>query len=302
VKLEVLDLHAFGVERANDLREVGLAGPQPNCDAASPGARLAETGDDRLGAFALVGVGRDDLDGRTAHLGLELRGRPLRDDVTVVDDPDAVREDIGLLQILRREEDRDAVVPCQPAHLVPEGRAALDIEPGRRLVEEENPRRMDEGKREVEAPLHPAGVAAHLAVGGLGEADALEEKLATRGALRAREALEGRLQPQMLTAGEQRVEGRLLERGADRCTDLRALADDVEPGHGRSARRRGEKRRQHVHRGRLAGAVRAEETEDLPRVDEQVDAVDRARTLLELPHQPARNDSVLVGHACRLVM
>ena len=160
---------------------------------------------------------------------------------------------------------------------------------------------MHEGEREVEPSLHASRVAAHLAIGGLGEPDAFEEELATLRALGAREALQGRLQAEMLAAGEQRVEGGLLQRRPDRGPHLRAFVDDVEAGHASRSRGRGQERRQHVHGCRLPGPVRAEEAVDLPRVHEEVDAVHRARALLELPHEPFRLDPVLVGHPCRLV-
>src|SRR5437867_10126631 len=83
------------------------------------------------------------------------------------DDPHAVGEHVGLLEVLRGQEDGDAVLAREPSDLGPEGRAALRVEPGRRLVEEEHARAVDQRERQVEAALHPAGVALDLAVGGL---------------------------------------------------------------------------------------------------------------------------------------
>ena len=82
--------------------------------------------------------------------------------------------------------------------LGPERVAALRVEPGRRLVEEEDPRPVDERQREVEAPLHPAGVGLHLAVGRAREADAREQLVAPLLALALREPVEAALQPQVL--------------------------------------------------------------------------------------------------------
>ena len=80
--------------------------------------------------------------GTTSTVGLpillQLHRRPLGDDVAVVDDPDAVGQDVGFLEVLRREEHRDALLAREPADLVPERGAALDVEPCRRLVEEED--------------------------------------------------------------------------------------------------------------------------------------------------------------------
>ena len=88
--------------------------------------------------------------------------------------------------------------------------------------------RVHEREREVEAALHAAGVAADLAVGRVGEADALEQLGAAAAALALGQAVQRGLEAQVLAAGEQRVERGLLERGADRLAHLRALADDVE--------------------------------------------------------------------------
>ena len=105
----------------------------------------------------------------------KLLGRVLGDDPAVVDDPDPVREHVGLFEVLGREEDRHAFLAGEPADLGPQRAAALGVEAGRRLVEKEYPRPVHEREREVEPPLHPAGVAAHPPVGGLGEPDALQE-------------------------------------------------------------------------------------------------------------------------------
>jgi hypothetical protein len=51
----------------------------------------------------------------------------------------------------------------------------------------------------------------------------------------------------MLTAGEDRVKGGLLQRGADRGADLRTLTDDVVPADRRASARRREQRGQHQY-------------------------------------------------------
>ena len=122
------------------------------------------------------------MDARPADLGLERRRSALRDDPPVVDDPDAVGEHVGLLEVLRREEDGDALVAGEPRDLLPECGAALDVETRRRLVEKDDARPVHERERQVEPALHPARVPAHLAIGGFGEADALEQLLGASGA------------------------------------------------------------------------------------------------------------------------
>ena len=56
----------------------------------------------------------------------------------------------------------------------PEGDPAGRVEPGGRLVEQQDAGPADQARAEVEAAAHPAGPAAHEAVGGLGEVEAFE--------------------------------------------------------------------------------------------------------------------------------
>ena len=106
---QVCDLDSRVVERPDHVREVGLSSFQANGDALVRAAAIPETGEDLGESRRLLGIGRDRLDGRTADLGLELVGRPFGDDVAVVDDPDTVGENVGLLEILGRQEDSDIV-------------------------------------------------------------------------------------------------------------------------------------------------------------------------------------------------
>jgi hypothetical protein len=108
--------------------------------------------------------------------------------------------------------------------------------------------------------------------------------------------VEGRLELHVLAAGKERVERRLLERRADGGAYLRSLLDHVVAGHPRLAAGRRKQRGEHVDRGGLARAVRAEEAVDLAGLDAQVDAVHGARALLEFADQPAGLDGG-VGHA-----
>ena len=119
--------------------------------------------------------------GRSSALS-DVRGA-LGDDPAAVDDPDVVGELVGLLQVLGGEEDGRPVVVEGP-HLLPDRFAADRVEAGGRLVEEEHARLVDEGRGEVEAALHPARVAADAAVGGVGEADPLEQGVGALAGLR----------------------------------------------------------------------------------------------------------------------
>ncbi len=94
----------------------------------------------------------------------------------------------------------------------------------------------------------------------------------------------------MLAAGEDRVEGGLLQGGADRRAHLRSLPDDVEAADSGVAARRRQKRRQHQNRRRFARAVRPEEAVDLAGRDREVDPVNRAGALAKLADEPLHLD------------
>ena len=127
---------------------------------------------------------------------------------------------------------------------------------------------VDERQRQVEAAAHAARVAADLAVGRLGEADPRDQLVAATarvglagcrasrpaGACARARSGTGRAPP---PAGRRRSRR---ERRGPRLT-MSWPATRAVPDGGR------EQRGQHVHGGRLAGAVRAEEAVDLARGD-----------------------------------
>ena len=245
---------------------------------------------------AFAGVARDELDRRLGDLRLQRGGRALGDDRAAIDDPDAVGQHVGLLEVLRRQEDGRALLTRQARDLVPQRGARLHVEAGRRLVEEEDARAVQQRQREVQPALHAARVGRRPAIGGVGEADALEQLVAAAAALGARDALQPALQAHVLAAGQHRVERHVLQRDADRGAHLGSLLRDVVARDGRPARGRRQQRREHLDGRRLAGAVGAEEAVDLARRHVQVDPVDGAHAALELADEALHVDSTLFGH------
>ena len=178
----------------------------------------------------------------------------------------------------------------QPGDLLPQRGPALEIQAGRRLIEEQDPWLVHQRHGEVQTPLHPTRIASNTAIGGLREADPLEQGLGARPALLGRNALEGRLEGQVLATREDHVQRRLLERRSDCGADLRSLTHDVKAPDGGTPARRRQKRREHQHGGRLAGAVGAEEPVDLTGLHREVYLVDGARPFTELTDQLAHLD------------
>ena len=142
--------------------------------------------------------------------------RTLLDDATLVDDGDAVAHPLGLFHVVRGQDDGRALAARPSPRCTPDDLAALRIEPERRLVEEQHPGLVQQAAHQLEAPLHPARVRPHERVGARGEVDQLEQLVDAPLALRARHAVELRAQLEVLAAGEDGVEGRLLEDDADR--------------------------------------------------------------------------------------
>ena len=296
MKLEVGDGDPRGVELANHRDQPAAAGREAHprlsvaAGARGGGAEAAEHLDEAI-TVGRIGGGRRDA--RLADLRLESGRRPLGDDLAAIDDADAIGEPVGLLEVLGGQKDGHPLLGGEPLDLLPERAAALRIEAGRRLVEEEDLRPVDERQREVEAALHAARVPADLAIGGIGQPDALDQLVAALPALILRDALERRLQPHVLAGGQMDVERRFLERRPDHAANPSAFGCDVVAADRGPAAGRRQQRRQHQYGRRLPGAVRPEEAVDLAGIDVEIDAVDRQRPLLELHCQALDFDGPL---------
>ena len=175
---------------------------------------------------------------------------------------------------------RKTVVPAPASErmTLPELLPAPGVEPGRRLVEEQHRRRHDEAEREVESPAHAAGVGADPRGRGIREVEALEQLGGARRGPRDAPSPESR--PSIMrfsvpvstssTAADWPV--RLM-----RLLHLLGVGDDVVAGDQRRARVGPHERREDVDGRRLAGAVRPEQGEHLPRRHREVEAARHAR-------------------------
>ena len=99
---------------------------------------------------------------------------------------------------------------------------------------------------------------------------------------------------EVLSAGEEFVHGCVLTSQANGASHIVRLSLHVESVDLRRATRRLQQRRQDADSGRLAGAVRPEEPNDLPPWDNKVDSVQRF-DVPEFLHQAFGLDGV-VGH------
>ena len=104
----------------------------------------------------------------------QLARRALGDDLRLVHDDEPVAELLGLVHVVRREDEGHAAL-LEPVQPVPEEVARLRVEARRRLVEEQQVRLVDQRPRDRQAPLHAARQRLHLVLRALGELDELEQ-------------------------------------------------------------------------------------------------------------------------------
>jgi hypothetical protein len=223
-------------------------------------------------------------------------GRPLRDDPPAVDDQHAVTERIGLLEVVRREEDGRAAIVAQAAHVLPHVRARLRIEPGGRLVEEQQAGLVDQAHRDVEPPPLTAGERLRPALPGIRQLELLEQRVGASRRDVGVDAVEQRLIDEFLADSGLGVGAPTLCDVTDAPTHLDRLGAQIVARDPSGARRRSQQRRQHAQRRRLAGAVRPEEPHDLTLGHVQVDArdsVDRAAPCAERAREP-----LCLDHPC----
>ena len=145
----------------------------------------------RLVADRRSGQGQEgSLERLGTGLLLEFLRRALRDDVSVVDDRDPLRHPLGLVHVVRGEEHGDALRLVQMFDVGPELIPALRIQAKRRLVEEQDLRRVQESPCDLETALHPAGEVLDRVVLPLPELEDLQQLFGPLVACRARHAVQ----------------------------------------------------------------------------------------------------------------
>jgi hypothetical protein len=250
----------------------GDAGGQRDRVRLGLDGRVQRVGQDVRGRLALGGVAQSHVDGARPDRRLQRPGRALGDDPPVVDDRDPAGEPVGLVQVLRGQQDRRAVRDDRPDD-VPDLAAAAWVQPGRGLVQEQQLRRVEDARGKVQPPPHAAGVLLHLPVGGFGEAERGEQLGRAVARRRPAVAEQPTEQHQVLHAGQVLVDRRVLPGEADLRAYGVGLADHVVAEHQGVAAVRTQQRGQHPDCRRLAGAVGAEQPVDGARRHLQVDAV-----------------------------
>ncbi len=287
------------VEDPQDLRDGRVALVDIEADELVLAARLADEGLIADGGQDPLAIAVDaERDHVAGDLALERVGRALRDDHPVVDDREPVGERVGLLEVVRRQEDGRAVL-AEGADLIPHAGARLGVEAGRRLVEEQHLRPVDDAEPDVESTPHPARVRAGRPVRGGLEVQCGQHLGRPRPAPSACPSR---------TAGPGGPARRVPSRPG---RSTRPVARSRSAGGRSAVRVPGRPRRRWpvpaLGGSRVASIRRVvvlpapfgpEEAEDLPRFDRQVDAahgLDRAAACLERPSEVVGLDHRTAG-------
>src|SRR2546425_8895501 len=216
---------------------------------------------------------------------------PLRrvdvDDAAVLDDRHPIAQSLGLLHEMRRQEDRLAA-RADAAHQLPDRAARLRIEPGGQLVEEHDVGVVDQGQHDEQPLLLTAGQRHEPGVSLVGEPELLEQPIA----IRRPPPIQRRPEIDRLPHLDPLLQLRLLELHADAILQFVDVAERIEPEHRDSAAIGHAQSLDALQRGRLAGAVRSDQSEDLAIVDLERHLIDRDRLAVGLAAAGDANDGM----------
>jgi hypothetical protein len=226
--------------------------------------------DDRL-EVDRVGDGREHL--RAADPPLQRARVAAGDHAPVVDDHDVVGEAVGLLQVLGGEQDGHPLVHERLEH-APQLGAGTRVEPGGRLVEEEDLRPGDERRGQVEPAAHAARVGLREPAAGVLEIELAQQLVGARPGDAASQVVQLADHHEVLAPGQQAVDRRLLRGQAQQAADGHGVLGDVDARHAGRAPVGHREGRQDADGGGLAGAVRAEQAAHGSAGDVEVDPVE----------------------------
>lgn len=210
------------------------------------------------------------LEGDPGRLGGGDLGRgAARGDAALVEYRQPVGQCLGLLQVVRGHQHGGAFL-AQGAHQVPGVAAALGVQSGRGLVEEQHLGAAEQGEPQVQSALLAAGELFHPDRGAPGQSDHVQN-------LRGGPGAAGAAGPQPYRLGDRQLVGEaaLLEHDARPRTDGGALGVRIVAEYAYAAGRRGRQALEEFDGGRLARAVGAEEREEFAAAHREGDAAHR---------------------------
>jgi hypothetical protein len=235
-----------------------------------------------LGAPPGTALGPAD-DGRRPAAPAELAGDGDLQHPAAGDDPYPVGQLFGLVEVVGGEQHRraeGAQLPDERPELPPR----LGVEPGGRLVEEQQLRAADDAQSDLQPSALPTRQPASAGAGVVGEADEFEHLVDVAWFRVVR-----RLRAQQLPAGQLALAQAGLEHDAQLHLPAPPAGRRVHAEHPDLSAVAVPETLQHLDGGRLAGTVGTQQREGLPPPDVQVDPVDGGAVPVPL-HQAADRD------------
>ncbi len=190
----------------------------------------------------------------------------------MVHDRHPIAQLVGLLHVVGGEQDRLPLAVELPEDL-PQRQAALRVEAGGRLVQEQHGGAVEDRARDHQPLGHPAGEREHRRLGPLGQLELLEQLVGGARDSRRGDAEQAAVEVEVLPHRQLAVQGVRLRDCPEQLLGQRRVGDNVDRAHVRRARGGHHPRGEHPRGRRLAGAVRPEQAEDLPAVHAQVEPV-----------------------------
>ena len=221
------------------------------------------------------------------------RHAALGEDLAVVDDGHARAQLLELGEDVAADDDGLAHRP-QFAEQLTQLDPCARVEAGRRLVEQEHLRIVDQRVRQAEALLHPARQRLDVGVALVGEVDELEQVADHPAPRRRAEAVAAGEEVEVLPDLHVVVDPERVRHEPEDATYLVGVPGDGPAGDLGLTGRRQQERREHPERRGLARAVRPDETEDLALGDVEVDAGHRDRPVVALDQAVGADDG---GHS-----
>ena len=187
---------------------------------------------------------RVDLEQRSAH------------------DPDPVAQPLGLVQVVRADDDRATLV-AEGGDEVTDRLRRARVQRAGRLVEVEHLRLVDERARDRDLLAHALAEAPDTPIGGIGHVD--DAQVAVDGLPKrpAPQAVQASVVGQVLAGGELVVQSRRLGQDAGDGPDALRVDPQLVPVDPRAAAARRDQAGEHADGRRLARPVRTEDAEDL---------------------------------------
>ena len=202
----------------------------------------------------------------------EIERRADRQHLARVHERDAVTA-LGLVHEMRREKDGDAVVAGEIDQRAPERVARDRIDAGSRFVENEDSGLVQHRHGKLQPLFDAEREAFRFGVGDGFQIVAVQQLLDASFDLVGRQVIELRVEQKILPNRQFAVERERLRHVADVAAHLHVVgahraAEQLGPAGGRR-----EKSGQHLHRRRLAAAIRSEEAENFAAADAKTDVI-----------------------------